>query len=137
MPYRDPEERAEYKRRWRESRLKAAASGLVEIPHGTPTGYINYGCRDRCCLRAIERSNTNYTHQTPPGSGSNNGEPWEPDHLEIAVARKEDGSYELTAREVAELLGRTIIAVNGQRKIHRERERLIREADELLGEVEL
>lgn len=114
--------RYEYHKQWREDNIRRTREGRAIVPHGA-AGYHMYGCRCDRCRKAAVRTNAEYLAQTPPGSGSNNGQRWSEDHLEIVHAKRADGTYELCARECAELLGRTISAINGQRAARSKAER--------------
>lgn len=110
--------RSDYHREWREAKRAAVERGEAEVPHGA-AGYHIYKCRCDVCRRAAVASNHAYLSQTPPGSGRNNGSRWSVDEDEVVTARRPDSSYELNVREAAELLGRTLSAVNSRRSVLR------------------
>ena len=86
---------------WR--RQRASQASPDEIPHGTPSGYINWKCRCTPCQEARDR----YYNV---GTAANKYKEWTPlENLYILTSEK-------PVMQLAEDLGRTYAAVVAQRK---------------------
>jgi hypothetical protein len=103
--------RAAHLERWTDDYERRAGASPEEIPHGIG-GYGNWGCRCEVCCAAKEAENAaqfrNSNAASLPGA-KKRGQEWTGPELEIA-ARKE-----LTAKQVAEMLGRTVSGVRNVR----------------------
>lgn len=81
-----------------------------DIPHGTMSGYWNWDCRCDSCKKVGAETQKMRTY-TDPLTHTRKGETWiKPEH--VATQK-----YDLTARDIALELGRTIPAVNTQRSL--------------------
>lgn len=84
------------------------AMGLVDVPHGTKSGYFNWGCRCGVC-GPVGREANRKALETPVETQWNKGQRWVPDE------QKKTHTYDTTARELAMTIGRTTSAVHSQR----------------------
>lgn len=82
-----------------------------DAPHGTPSGYRNWGCRCTPCREAGSADQTERTAKSPQHE-LNLYRDWTPDEDMVAL------DFSLTAREVADLLGRSVTSVNSRRSGH-------------------
>jgi len=94
-------ERATVARDERRGRIKDA-------PHGTESGYRNWGCRCKPCKKEGSRMNFERTY-LDPALTPRNGERW------VGPEESAITDYGHTARTHALKLGRTISGVNGKR----------------------
>lgn len=98
-------------RRCYEAKLKRdrqRAMGIANIPHGTDSGYRNWGCLCGPCKEAGRETNRKAL-ETPVATQWNKGQRWVPDE------QKKTYTYDSTARELAMSIGRTTSAVHAQR----------------------
>ena len=111
-------------KRYREKKKQQIAEGVATITHGL-AGYTNYACRCQVCRDAyrdyaLERGHPESSSDAwrdwqakTTREASNHGKEWTGPELEI-VARGD-----LSAHEVAAMLGRTYAAVQSiRRKLH-------------------
>jgi hypothetical protein len=79
-----------------------------DAPHGTVSGYRNWGCRCAPCREAGIADQNERTAKTPQHETNLHREWTKEEHL-LAL------DFSLSAREVADLLGRSIASVNQRR----------------------
>lgn len=93
-----------------------ARTGVKSPPHGTQTGYTHYGCRCVACTEAglayYKRVSAKFTRVNAriAMTAVNHGKEWTGPELELLV--RDD----LTARQVAAMLGRSPMAVGAMRR---------------------
>lgn len=98
-------------RRAKEAKAKRdlkIAMGTANIPHGTESGYRNWGCLCGPCAKVGREANRKRL-ETPVATQWNKGQRWVPDE------QKKTHTYDYTARELAMGIGRTTSSVHVQR----------------------
>lgn len=96
----------------RHQRLERLEARGGEFEHGT-SGYVSWGCRCDTCAKAQAKNNHAYYNSSQAVTlpqARNNGKQWTGPELELA------SRDDLTANEVAAILGRTFAAVHATRK---------------------
>lgn len=103
--------RAAHLERWRNDYERRTQTPPEEIPHGVG-GYLNWGCRCDVCVAAHSAQCMEYQRRTNEESmagATKRGQVWTGPELEVAARS------ELTAIEVAQILGRTVSGVRSVR----------------------
>lgn len=91
----------------REAKKKRIEKGVPDSLHGTPTAYTNWDCRCQPCIEAGAAMNAASTFT--PGPKERSHATWTPEEDAMVI------DYNYTARELAELLDRSVGAVNARR----------------------